>query len=324
MKSTIKKNPAKVVVICGGTGGFAILTGLKDYFSDITAIVTMADNGGSTKILREDFGILPPGDVRRALIALSRTDNEMLSELFNYRFAEGKGLSGHSFGNLMITALERITGSFEKALAEAQTILSVKGTVLPVTLSRTDLCVKLEDGRTVCGETDIDIPKHNGNLAIRKAWLRPGAKANPRAIKAIKEADLIIISSGDLYTSIVANLLVKGIPEAVRRSKARVIYFLNIMTKYGETAGFQASDFVRVLEKYLGKDVLDGVVVNTSKPSPARLRKYEDLRAEPVVNDLKDGFFEADLLRSHGFIRHDPEKTARFVYELLENTGKKR
>ncbi|MDP1719188.1 MAG: YvcK family protein, partial [bacterium] len=165
----------KIVVIGGGTGIFPILLGLKKHFSDITAIVTTADEGGSSGILREEFGILPPGDVRRALIALSSSDNKMLSELFNYRFQEGSGLSGHSFGNLMITALERITGSFDKAVSEAGKILAVQGRVLPVTLDKASLMAELENGEIVKGETNIDIPKHDGRLKIKKVWLKPEA-----------------------------------------------------------------------------------------------------------------------------------------------------
>ena len=171
----------KIVVIGGGTGIFPVLLGLKKHFSKITAIVTMSDEGGSSGILREEFGILPPGDIRRAMIALSASDNKILSELFNYRFQEGSGLSGHSFGNLMITALERITGSFDSAITEAGKILSVQGDVLPVTLKKASLMAELENGELIKGERNIDIPKHDGHLKIKKVWLKPEAEINPAA-----------------------------------------------------------------------------------------------------------------------------------------------
>ncbi|MFH1246582.1 MAG: gluconeogenesis factor YvcK family protein [Candidatus Liptonbacteria bacterium] len=313
----------KIVVIGGGTGTFTVLSGLKQYPLDLTAIVTMADDGGSTGILREKFGVLPPGDIRRALIALSRTDNKMLSDLFSYRFREGKGLSGHSFGNLMLTALERITGSFEKAIREAGSILSVEGAVVPVTLSLSSLCAELENGTVIRGETNIDIPKHNGTLRIKKVWLEPEATLNPLARRAIKEANLIIIGPGDLYSSIMPNLLVKGMRGALRATKGEVLYLVNLMTKFGETNGFQASDFVKVIEDKLGKGVLDHVAVCGKKPSKGRLLSYARTKAFWVPVDKKNfnpkgpRLIIADLVRPRGFIRHDPDRLARLVMELV-------
>jgi len=317
-----KKDRKKIVVIGGGTGIFAILNGLKNYFDDISAVVTMADDGGSTGILREEFGILPPGDARRAIIALSHSDNKILSELFNYRFKEGKGLAGHSFGNLMITALERLTGNFDKAIKEASKIFGLKGKVIPVTLQNTRLYAELENGKVVSRETNIDVPKHDGHLKIKKVWLKPAVKINPEAAKEIKVADLIIIGPGDLYTSLVPNLLVKGLKSSLKHSKAKVIYFVNLMTKYGETDGFRTSDFLKVLENYLGEGVLDYIVVNNKKPAPARLRPYALEKAYWVENDFKKInrkpiLIEADLLRPRGFVRHDPEKAAAVVRKLL-------
>ena len=242
-----KPKDKKIVVIGGGTGVFTMLTGLRRYFNNLTAVVTMADDGGSTGILREEFGILPPGDVRRSLVALARTDNEVLAHLFNYRFQEGSGLSGHSFGNLMLTALERITGSFDGAIKEASRILAVQGQVLPVTLKKGNLYAELEDGAIIKGETNIDIPKHDGNLKIKKVWLKPKVSANAEALEAIMKADAVIIGPGDLYTSIVPNLLVDGVVKALNKTKAKKIYFVNLMTKFGETNGFKASDFVKTL-----------------------------------------------------------------------------
>lgn len=318
----VKKKKKKIVVIGGGTGIFAILSGLKNYFDDVSAVVTMADDGGSTGILREEFGILPPGDVRRAIIALSHSDNKILSELFNYRFKEGKGLAGHSFGNLMITALERLTGSFDEAVREASKIFGLKGKVIPATLGQTRLYAVLENKKIISRETNIDVPKHDGHLKIKKVWLKPAVKINPEAAKEIKAADLIVIGPGDLYTSLVPNLLVKGLKNSLKRSKAKVVYFANLMTKYGETDGFRTSDFLRVLEIYLGKGVLDYIVVNNKKPVSARLRPYASERATLVKNDLKKSskkpiLIAADLLRPRGFLRHDPGKTAAVVRKLI-------
>ncbi len=317
-----KKDKKKIVVIGGGTGIFAILSGLKNYFDDISAVVTMADDGGSTGILREEFGILPPGDARRAIIALSHSNNKILSELFNYRFKEGRGLAGHSFGNLMITALERLTGNFDEAIREASKIFGLKGKVIPVTFQHTLLYAELENGKIISRETNIDIPKHDGRLKIKNIWLKPAVKINPEAANEIKTADLIIIGPGDLYTSIVPNLLVKGLKESLKQTKAKIVYFVNLMTKYGETDGFRASDFLKVLENYLGKGVLDYVVVSNKKPALVRLRPYALEKAYWVENDLKDLgrkpiLIKANLLRPRGFVRHDSEKTATVAKKFL-------
>jgi len=314
----------KIVVIGGGTGVFTVLTALKPHFQNLTAIVTMADDGGSTGILREEFGILPPGDIRRALIALSVSDNKMLADLFSYRFEEGVGLTGHTFGNLLITALHRLTNDFERAIQEAGKILMTQGKVIPVTREPANLMAELEDGQIIKGETNIDIPKHDGHLKIKRVWLKPPVEINPNAGKAILEADLVIIGPGDIYTSLIPNLLVRGLKEALQKSKAKTIYFVNLMTKFGETTGFSASDFINTLKRYLGEDVLDYVILNNKKPSPQRLSAYMKELAEFVEADLenippKKNFMPiaTDLLRPRGLIRHDPEKLARVVRMIL-------
>lgn len=312
----------KIVVIGGGTGVFTVLTGLRKYFSDLTAVVTMSDDGGSTGILREEFGILPPGDVRRSLVALARTDNEILSRLFNYRFEEGAGLNGHSFGNLMLTALERLTGSFDKAIKEAAKILLVQGQVLPVTLKNARLYAELDNGKIVRGENNIDVPKHDIGAGIKKIWLKPSAVINPEVSDAILKADAVLIGPGDLYTSLIPNLLVRGMNEVLKKSRAKKIYFVNVMTKYGETHGFRASDFLKILEQYLGKGILDFVVVNSKKPGWSRLKNYVQEKAELVEFD-KENFghqptvITADLLRAKGLARHDPDKIAGLVKMIL-------
>ncbi|MBI3046125.1 MAG: YvcK family protein [Candidatus Harrisonbacteria bacterium] len=320
----MKQANKKIVVIGGGTGVFTVLTALKPHFKNLTAIVTMADDGGSTGILREEFGMLPPGDIRRALIALSASDNKMLANLFSYRFQEGVGLAGHTFGNLLITALHRITDDFEQAIEEAGKILLAEGKVVPVTLDRAQLLAELEDGQIIKGETNIDIPNHDGRIKIKRVWLKPEAALNPNARKAILEADLVIIGPGDLYTSLIPNLLVKGMREALQKTKAKVAYFTNLMTKFGETNNFSASDFINTLQSYLGKEVLDFAIINNRKPSPRRLAGYIKERAEFVEPDLGNirlnkNFMPvtADLLRPKGFVRHDSEKIAKAIRMIL-------
>lgn len=313
----------RVVVIGGGTGVFTVLSGLKEFPYHLSAIVSMADDGGSTGTLREEFGVLPPGDIRRALIALSNSD-VMLSKLFNYRFEEGNSLSGHSLGNLLITALERITGSFDLAIKEAVKILHVKGDVIPVTLENTRLCAELENGDIIHGETNIDVPKHNGKLRIKRIFLDPQVDANPDAVRAIERADAIILGPGDLYTSILPNLLVDHLVGHITKASAKKIYIVNVMTKFGETNSFRASDFVHEIESYLGKDSLDFAVVNTAAPESSLLEKYQEEKDESVVYD-KDNFSDikaevvtGDFLRTGQFVRHDSGKLALALASVID------
>lgn len=310
-----------IVVIGGGTGTYTVLSGLKEYPVNLTAIVSMADDGGSTRVLREEFGMLPPGSVRPALVALSNAP-ETLSEIFNFRFAKGT-FKGHNFGNLFITALTEQFGNFEKALQEAGKILNIQGEVIPSTMRHIRLMAELENGKLVQGEADIDVPKHDGRLKIQNVWLSPRAKANPKAVAALQEADLIVLGPGDLFSSVIPNLLVEGISSAIKKSRAKKVFVCNIMTKFGETTGFTAEDFLTTLEKYLGKNVIDCVVVNKTKPLKARVRKYEKEKAEFVRYDkakLKKrvgNVVGADLLRQGGFIRHDSDKLAKVLFALL-------
>lgn len=315
-----KQNKApKIVVIGGGTGVFTVLSGLRKYPVDLTAIISMADDGGSTGVLREEFGILPPGDVRRALVAMSHTDDRVLSDLFNYRFEEGK-LNGHAFGNIMLTALERITGNFEEALFEAGRILNVKGRVIPVTLDNVRLAALLENGQVIRGETNIDIPQHDSSLHIKKVFLEPSARINKSAVLALYEADMIILGPGDLYTSVVPNLLVGGVSAAIKKSKAKKVFVVSTMTKAGETHGFNAADFLREIERYLGKRVLDYVVVNSKKPASQRLSKYREEGKEIVeagALPFRPLPIFGDFIRRFGFVRHDPDRLAKVLVSLL-------
>lgn len=318
MKRERKGKMKKVVVIGGGTGVFTALSGLRKFPLELSAVVSMADDGGSTGVLREEFGILPPGDVRRALIAMSASDDRLLCDLFNYRFEEG-GLKGHSFGNIMLTALERITGSFDQAVREAARILGVEGRVYPVTLDNVRLFAKLEDGSVIRGETNIDIPKHDGRLGIRDVWLEPHARGHKEALAVIRSADMVVVGPGDLYTSIVPNLLVSGVRDAIEESRAKKVYVVNLMTKFGETNGFSARDFIRVIEHYL-KSKIDYAIVNTKRPSPYRLKLYEAEFAEFVEpRDLPHRPIPilGDFVRRQGFVRHDPERLAKTLVSLL-------
>lgn len=303
----------KIVTIGGGTGTYQMLSGLKGF--DITAIVSMVDSGGSSGVLRDEYGVLPPGDIRKSIIALSQSPL-LMKEIFSYRFARG-GLKGHNLGNLIITALADITGSPGAAIREAGNILNIKGRVLPVTVDDAHLCAELEDSTIICGETHIDVPEHDPNIAIRKVFLEPQARIYCDCKDALMGANLIIIGPGDLYTSIIPNLLVEGIVRAIDKSKAKKIYFCNIMTKHGETTGFKASDFVLEIEKYLGKDVLDYIVVNSKKPSKDILEKYKKQNAEFVEDDTNRmqtmRGIGVDLLNESDILRHDPKKLEKFL-----------
>lgn len=301
----------RAVVIGGGTGTFNVLSGLKNFPVFLSAVVSMADDGGSTGILRDQYGVLPPGDIRRALVALSRSD-KILRQLFVYRF-RGGDLSGHSFGNIFLSTLEKITGDFSSAVEEASKLLNIRGTVLPVTLGNTRLYAKLADGKIIEGEANIDIPSTKTRAKIKKVWLKPSAEINPHAKEAILEADLIVIGPGDLYTSLIPNLLVRGVPEAIRKSKAKKVFVSNLMTKFGETQGFGAEDFVKEIEKYLGRGVLDATLFNNKKPSAKLLKKYRREQAEFVEppklrNTKKPKYIITELLDPGPLIRHDSRR----------------
>ncbi len=312
-----------IVVIGGGTGSFTTLRGLKDYDVNLTAIISMMDDGGSTGRLRDEFGILPPGDIRRCIVALSNS-TEIMKDLFQYRFENG-GLKGHSFGNLFITALKEITKSDEKAIKEACKILSIKGKVLPVTLDNCRLCAELENCQIIRGESNLDVPKHDGNLKINNVFLEPTAYAFREATEAIRQADLIVLGPGDLYGSIIVNLLVKGISEAIKKSKAKKIYVCNVMTKFGETNSFYVSDFVKEIEKYLGENILDYVLINHKVMDHSLLTKYESEKKFPVkfneellkkFENIK--FIKRDLIFEQELIRHDSKKLARAIMDISD------
>jgi len=326
------KNKQKIVTIGGGSGSFMVLTGLKKYPVELSAIVNMVDDGGSTGILRDEMGVLPPGDVRQCLVALSQS-SQTLRKLFNYRYSNG-GLGGHSFGNIFLSTLEKITGGFETAVVEASRILRIRGYVLPVTLKSTRLVAVLKNGKKIIGEKNIYCCK-NDISNLKKLYLKPEAELNPKIFKALKEADKIIINPGDLYTSLIPNFLVKGLPEAIARSKAKVIYVVNLMTKPGQTDNFTLSDYISHIEKYLGKGVIEYVIFNTEMPDSKLLKKYAKHGEKPVTPGdfkkisgakllgyklLSHNIYKADkndaLSGERSFIRHDPHKLAKIIYNL--------
>ncbi|PIV45816.1 MAG: hypothetical protein COS24_00230 [Candidatus Nealsonbacteria bacterium CG02_land_8_20_14_3_00_34_20] len=314
----VKKN--KNVVCLGGGNAMpkAVLTGFKKYPVKLSVICAMLDSGGSAGRLRKDYKIVSPGDIRRAFIALSNT-SPVIEELFNRRFQTGK-LKDHNFANLFITALELTTQNYEKTFQEFGKLLNINinHQVIPSTLDNANLYAVLENGRIISGETNIDIPKHNGNLKIKKVFLRPKAKAYPKALQAIKTADLITIGPGDLYSSLAQILLTQGISEAICKSKAKKVYICNLMTKYGETNGFSVLDFSQEVEKYLG-GALDYVIYNNRRPSPKRLAAYK--KKHPELLDLvkfdellnKEKFIGVDILTASGSIIHDPNKLAKII-----------
>ena len=319
-----KFSEPKIVVIGGGTGIHNLLRGLKKYTSDIIAIVTMMDSGGSSGTLRDEFGQLPPGDVRQALVALSPTDRSslILRQLFNYRFSKGGGLEGHSFGNLFLTALTEITGGTDKAIEEAGKILGIKGRVLPVTLTHSHLSAKLVDGTEIVGETNIDVRTEKPDVKIDYVYLDPKAYVYKPVLEEIDSADVIVLGPGDLYTSIVPNLLVDGVAEAINFSKAKKVYVCNLMTKHGESDGFKASDFIKEIRSYLEEGKLDFVVVNSGVLPEKMVQRYTREKAETVIVDidqvkkLTKNVIAKPLATAGTLLRHDTGKITRIIIDI--------
>lgn len=317
-----------IVTIGGGTGQFTLLSGLKKFPVHLTAIVTMADNGGSTGMLRDELGVLPPGDIRQCLVALSDADDSVMRDLFNYRFDNG-GLKGHNFGNIFLSALEKITGSFEQAVHLAGSVLGIHGKVIPVTTGQMNLVCG--HGDNVCvGENVIAEQEGIESETLR---LEPPAYANPKAVAAIEAADCIVIGPGNLYCSILPNLLVKGIAEAIARSKAQVVYNCNLMTTKGHTDGYDVTDYVAEIERHIGKGRLQYVTFNQTKPSDDLLERYAQRGTYPVLAPM-EGFgnvsykpLAAELISPHMYtqkasdavkrslIRHDSDVLAATIVE---------
>jgi uncharacterized cofD-like protein len=311
----------KITVIGGGTGTFVVLSGLKKYPLDLSVVVTMMDSGGSTGRLRDQLGILPPGDLRQCLVALS--DAPLLwRKLFLYRFEKGD-LEGHNFGNIFLAALEKVSSSYDEAIETVSYVLKTKGKVIPVTFNKLQLVAEYENGKKMTGESLID-ENHSEKSRITTAYLEPEGKANPKAIKSIEESDYIVIGPGDLYTSIIPVLLVNDVKKAMKKSKAKIIYIMNMMTKSGQTTNYKASDHVHDLVKYLGVEP-NIVLINNGEISPEILASYKRYNEVKVVNDLnKNGYeiIEKDLVDTkkvekdssdilyRSILRHDSEKVA--------------
>lgn len=309
----------QLVAIGGGTGLSTLLRGLKQFSSNVTAIVTVTDDGGSSGRLTEQFGVLPPGDIRNCLVALADAE-PIMTELFQYRFRGSAGLGGHSFGNLLIVAMTNITGDFERAIRETSKVLAIRGRVLPSTLDHVRLQAKMEDGSIIEGETAIA----SSPLKIRQMMLNPpNARALDEALQAIRDADVLVLGPGSVFTSIIPNLLVEGIADAIRRSHALRVYVCNVMTQPGETDGFTASDHVRAIEAHCPARLFDYVLVNTTRPSPELLERYRQSGAEFVEPDndriraMGYRTIVGDFISQTDVVRHDPYKLADAIMHLL-------
>jgi uncharacterized cofD-like protein len=314
----------KVVVVGGGTGLSTLLTGLKHRTSNITAIVTVADDGGSSGRLREEFGVLPPGDIRNCLVALSDSE-DILGPLFQFRFTQGKGLDGHNFGNLFITALARVTGDFAKAIKESSKVLAIRGKVYPATLETVKLVARKENGIEVEGECRI---REEKGSPIERLSLNPGnCKATEESVDAIKEADVIILGPGSLYTSVMPNLLIEGIQNAIVRSKAIKIYICNVMTESGETDEYSVSDHIKTIIKHTRPGIINCCVANVSMIPEELYGKYKAEGQYPVKLDRMDEKWlkdeKIDLVKAHisgakEFVRHDSEKLTEAIMNVVE------
>lgn len=329
----------RVVVIGGGTGTYTTLVGLRKFPIDLSVIITMTDSGGSNRVIRDEFGLLPTSDLRQAMVALAGQDDEdFLRKLFTYRYNHGIGITGMTFGNLFMAALTDILGSQEKAIKETCRLLHVEGNIIPITYDDSQLVARYDNGKQVLGEHHIDEPDETlGKHKIVGLEVFPKAKANPVALEAIKKADLIVLGPGDLYTSILSNLVVDGIAKAIAKSKAQKVLVMNLMTKFGQTAGLTASDHLFELYKYLSGGVVQTILVSEPFKLKEDIKKrYEEEKAEIIVDDLdfsnqspKPKIVRADLISNRiyekpksdtlirSLIRHDPDKLAKALVKLL-------
>jgi len=324
-KRVLERGP-RIVVIGGGTGLSTLLHGLKEYTSNLTAIVTVADDGGSSGRLRKDFDILPPGDIRNCLVALAEAE-PLMGKLFQFRFGEGTELSGHSFGNLFITAMTKVTGDFDAAIKESSKVLAIRGRVLPSTLEKVALVAVHQDGTETVGESQI--PKSKS--PVKRIHLRPAnCKPTDEAIEAIREADAVVLGPGSLYTSIMPNLLVGKIYQEILASKAIKIYVCNVMTQKGETENFKASDHLRAIVEHTAPGIVEYCIVNTAKISEEMRDKYKSEDSVPVVPDsdnlkkMKTKVVEAHIISAKDYIRHESVKLSKIIIDLVTSLKKTR
>ncbi len=306
----------KIVAIGGGTGLSTLLRGLKLYSANLTAIVTVADDGGSSGRLRRDFGVLPPGDIRNCIAALA-DEEKLLTELFQYRFEAGDGLVGHSFGNLFLTAMSEITGDLERAVVASSKVLAIRGRVLPATLTDVALWAELADGRIIQGESSIG--SSDGQI-VEIGCTPSNPPALPAAIAAIQEADYIIMGPGSLYTSVISNLLVPEIAEAIAARDVPRIYVCNIMTQPGETTGYTVADHIESIDRACGQKLFDAVLVQKNPPSAGCLENYAQENSYPVLLDRDDvkklgrSIFSVNVMeedRDTRYLRHNPRRLAK-------------
>lgn len=335
MNDPFAPNEIKIAVIGGGTGSFTLLSALKDHTRQLAAVVNMVDDGGSTGVLRDELGVLPPGDVRQCLVALS--DSPKIRDLFSYRFDDGT-FQGHSFGNLLLTALEKTTSSFSEAVETASEILRVNGVVIPATLDNVRLKMEWPEASTILhGERVIDADYFKYDPRRATLSLMPSASANPTAIKAIEQADLVVIAPGDLYTSLGPLLVIDGIGDALRRTEAKIMYVSNLVTKEGQTAGFCVSDHAAEIERFIGGPALDYVLYNKQIPTAEVAERYKAENAYLVEVDdsvlatksyrAMGGDFLGEVAENHvndvlpvtrSLIRHDSAAIAKALISLYE------
>lgn len=324
----LEKGP-KIVVLGGGTGLSTLLTGLKQKTSNITAIVTVSDDGGSSGRLREELDVLPPGDIRNCLVALADSE-DLLGALFQFRFKDGAELRGHNFGNLFITALSKITGDFARAIRESSKVLAIRGRVFPATLEKVRLVAKRADGRETAGESRI---RQERGSPIDRMFIMPGGcKATRESLEAIEHADVVILGPGSLYTSVMPHLLIEGMQKAIVKSKAPTIYICNVMTEAGETDDYSASDHVRAIVKHTRPGIVDYCVANTARIPRKLYEKYKLEQKFPVKLDVNDERWlrqeKIELVKAHiasmkEFVRHDSLRLSEVIMNIL-NEHKKR
>jgi uncharacterized cofD-like protein len=330
-RKRIKKNSGlRVVALGGGTGLSSLLRGLKEHvvhrtdpfatrerpITDLVAIVTVTDDGGSSGRLRRENQMLPPGDIRNCMVALSK-DEALLSRLFQYRFQSGRGLTGHNFGNLFLAALTKVTGDFAEAVRVSSKVLAIRGRIFPSTTSNVHLVATLANGKRVHGETNIS----RSTSPIRRLELSRHVRPLAKAIEAIQEADLIVMGPGSLFTSVIPNLLIPEIAQAIARSKAPRVYIANLMTQPGETTKYPLSEHIRAIQSHVSRPVIDWVIANRKAVTPEVARRYRAQGSEPVFVDqdrlkkLKVKILHGNLLEEHGVIRHNSSRLGRLLIE---------
>ena len=314
----LRRGP-KIVAIGGGTGLSTLLRGLKEYTGNLTAVVTVADDGGSSGVLRRELGVLPPGDVRNCIAALADAE-PLVTRLFQYRFEDGSGLAGHSFGNLFIVAMSGVVGNFEDAIRQTSRVLAVRGQIIPSTLENVNLHARATDGRIIVGESNIthDLSQEASDARIEEVYLHPrNPPAHPEAVRAILDADLIILGPGSLYTSVLPNLLVQGIRRSLVASSAAKIYVCNVATQHGETDGFSVRDHISAIEAHMGKGCIQYVLANDNV-SMTPIPKAEYSRPVEVDADINNGIrlVKADVISEENRYHHDSAKLAEAVLEI--------